>query len=284
MMSAARNRFAAALLLLSPFPASAETLVWGQANLATGLGKVVGSFGNGDSISDETVGSTEFLGRLGADFGAFGAEVDLSYSGQEVPLSDSAFYFGRYISVRANYDLSDALTIGAVYGDGVSQPFGDLRANLTFKAVEGAYTTGPSSFGLQFGVFDADDQDTFHNGRFVRVSAVHALRNGGLIEGEIGLFSGRQETGSEFAMQATTWRIGYSRQIGSKPLAVSVGLDGGSYSNGQGDSDNGSYDEVRVTLGLTAWFGDGDFASAKRRGVFGQPEFGRIVSAGSNLD
>jgi hypothetical protein len=274
---------AAALLCLA-LPAAAETLVWGQATLAAGLGGVVDSAGNGTSISTDRVGSTEGLARLGADLGRFGVGVDLGYSTQEVPLSDSAFEFGRFASVRANYDLTDAWTIGAVWGDGASQPAGDRRAGLTFQALEAAYVAGPTGLGLQLGAFDADDQDTFHNGRFLRVSALQALRGGAVIEGEIGLFSGRQESGSEFAMRAATWRVGYLRQIGTQPLAVSIGLDGGSFTNGDGDSDNGRYDEVRVSLGLTAWFGDGDLVAARRRGLFGQPEFARIVAAGSNLD
>lgn len=77
-------------------------------------------------------------------------------------------------------------------------------------------------------------------------------------------------------MYAYTWGVEYSWQIGTAPLALSVGLDGGSYSSDGGDE---KYDETRVTLGLSAWFGDGDYVSAKRRGIFSQPEFGRIGAA-----
>jgi hypothetical protein len=115
-------------------------------------------------------------------------------------------------------------------------------------------------------------------------SAVHALRNAEFIEGDIGLFSGRQETGFEFAMKPATWPIACSRQIGRNPLAVSIGPESGNCLNGKGASDSDSYDEVRLTLGLTAWCGDGDVVVAKRRGILGQPAFGRIIGAGSNLD
>jgi hypothetical protein len=282
-MSPAPLSCAAALLCLT-FPSAAETLVWGQATLAAGFGGVVDSAGNGTSLSDDRVGSTEALARLGADLGRFGLGADVSYSTQAVPLTDSAFESGRLASVRASYDLTEAWTIGAVWGEGAAQPAADRRAALTFQAVEAAYALGRTGLGLQLGTFDADDEDLFHDGRFLRASALQVLRNGAVIEGEIGLFSGRQDTGSEFAMRAATWRVGYLRQIGARPLAVGIGLDGGSYTNGSGDSDNGRYDEVRVTLGLTAWFGDGDLVAARRRGLFGQPEFARILAAGSNLD
>jgi hypothetical protein len=103
-------------------------------------------------------------------------------------------------------------------------------------------------------------------------------------EGEISLFQGRQDKGSGRAMRAATWRVGYLRQIGARPLAVGIGLDGGSDANGSGDSDNGRHDAVRVTPGLTAWFSDGDLVAARRRGRFGQPECARILAAGSNPD
>lgn len=283
-MSVFHRCLAVSVLLAAPVPAPAETLVWGQAQLTSGFGGIADRDGNGESLSDETVRSNDILGRLGAEVGAFGLQLDLGYSGQKVPLTDSAFEFGRFASVRAKYDLSDALTIGAVLGKGQSQGLNEPRTNLSFKAVEGVYGSDASSLGLQLGAFDADDEDAFHDGRFVRITALHRLRNG-FIEGEVGLFKGRQERESEFAMEATTWRIAYSEQIGTGPLAVTFGLDGGIYSNRVADNaDTGSYHEMRVTVGVIAWFGDSDFAAAKRRGLFAQPEFGRIVNAGSNLD
>jgi hypothetical protein len=37
-------------------------------------------------------------------------------------------------------------------------------------------------------------------------------------------------------------------------------------------------------LGLTAWLGGGTFADARRRAVFGTPDFGRLVASGNLLD
>lgn len=275
------------LLSVAPGILAAETLSWGQIEMKAGLGHIGNAEGNANAIDERDPATYDFSGRLGADWGAFGAQLDLSYSAQDInPDEYTGYYWGKYAAIHANYDLSPALTLGAAYGAGQAQPADDDVANFDFYALEGAYTAGAGVFGLQLGSFDAtdsDDTDAFHDGSFVRLSTVYSLGNGGVIEGEVAYFDGKQDSSASYNMHAYTWAVEYSQQIGANPFAWSIGLDGGRYSNGD-NGDNGTYDETRVTLGLTAWFGDSDFGAAKRRGIFSQPEFGRIVASGNNID
>lgn len=288
MLNFHRNLACLLVLTTAPTLAGADTLTWGQIELKAGANHISNLDGNATSIADRNPRTYDVVGRIGADMGAFGAQLDLSYSAQDIVSDDyTGYYWGKFGAIHLNYDVSSTLALGAVYGGGQSQPADDDRANLDFYALEGAYTAGAGVYGLQFGSFDAsdpDETDAFHDGSFVRLATVYTLGNGGVIDGEVAYFDGQQDSDGEYNMHAYNWGVEYSQQIGANPVAWSVGLDGGSYTNGDDDDDNGIFNETRVTLGLTAWFGDTDYASAKRRGIFSQPEFGRIVGAGNNVD
>lgn len=277
----------AVLLSSAPTLLAAETLTWGQIEFKAGLAHISNTEGNATVIPDRDPTTYDLSGRIGVDWGAFGAQLDLSYSAQDIdPAVYTGYYWGQFGAIHANYDLSPVLTLGAAYGAGQTKPADDDTADFDFYALEGAYTAGAGVYGLQLGSFDSSDPDgtdTFHDGSFARLAAIYTLGNGGVIEGEVAYFDGKQDSGAIYNMHAYTWGVEYSQQIGANPLAWSVGLDGGHYTNGDG-GDNGVFDETRVTLGLTAWFGDSDYASAKNRGIFSQPEFGRIVEAGNNVD
>jgi hypothetical protein len=280
----------AAFLAAVPVAANAEMLTWGQLDLRAGLVNFGTAEGNADDLNGTDPATYELSGRIGADWGAFGAQLDLSYNARDLnPSEDDGYYWGNFAALRANYDINDALALGAVYGAGTSGPSDDDSADLEFYALEGAYSAGAGTYGLQLGGFDSEDPDNtdaFHDGSFARVVAIYSLGNGGVIEGEIAYFDGQQDSGTPYSMHAVTWGVEYSQQVGDRPLAWSVGLDGGRYTNGDAGNigDNGLFSETRVTLGLTAWFGDSDLATAKKRGVFSQPDFARIVEAGNSVD
>ena len=275
------------LFVSLPFATGAETLTWGQIEFKAGSTHVSNIEGEASSIDDRNPTGYDLAGRIGADWGAFGAQLDLNYSGRNIdPTVSAGYYWGRFGTLRANYDISSALTLGAAYGAGDAAGADDDQATFDFYALEGAYSAGAGVYGLQLGTFDASDpQDTdaFHDGSFARASTIYTLGNGSVVEGALAYFDGKQDASGIFNMHAYTWSVEYSQQIGANPLAWSVGLDGGKFKNGD-DGDNGSYNETRVTLGLTAWFGDSDLGSAKRRGIFSDPEFGRIIQAGNNVD
>ena len=284
------KRILVAALFLSGAPtlAAAETLVWGQGKLDVGSIKISNTEGNSTSIDDRSSTTYDVIGKIGADWGAFGVQIDLNASARDIdPTVYTGYLWGQFASVRANYDVSSAFALGGVYGAGRANSAGEETHELEFYALEAAYAAGAGVYGLQYGAFDgrdSEDSDAFHDGTFVRGSAMFTLGNGGVIEGEVAYFDGVQDSGGDLNMYATTWSVEYAQQFGSNPVAWNVGLDGGSFSNGAGDGDTGLYDELRVTAGLTVWFGDADLASAKRRGFFSQPEFGRIVQAGNNVD
>jgi hypothetical protein len=276
-------------LLAAPLPSIAETLSWGQVELKAGQAHI----SNSDAVAilgvdDRDPRTYDFAGRIGADWGAFGAALDLTYGARDIdPNVYTGYYWGRAAIVRANYDLSSAYALGAAYGAGSLDNADDDGANFDFYALEAAGSAGAGVYGLQFGAFDGsdpDETDVFHDGSFVRGSAIYTLGNGGVIEGEIAYFDGKQDNGAIYNMHAYTWGIEYSQQFGAKPFAWSVGLDGGTYDNGDDIGDNRHMNETRVTLGLTAWFGDDDLSSAKKRGIFSQPDFGRVVAAGNDVD
>ena len=228
----------------------------------------------------------DLSGKFGADIGAFGAQIDLAYSDANAPDTYTGFDFGALSALHLNYDITSALTIGAQYGAGNTVPAADDKASIDFWALEGVYQTGPMAFAAQLGRFDSEDSattDTFHDGSFVQFAGVYSLGTAGVIEAQVGLFDGVQDTDAQ-AMDAKTWGVKYSRQLGANPFAVSVGINHGAYSNGGAVPDSGSYDETRFSLGLTTWFGDDDLGSAKKRGILGQPDFARVVVAGNNMD
>jgi hypothetical protein len=278
---------AAAFVAAIPAGLSAETLTWGQFKFEAGLASIGGTEGNADNIEERNPTTYGVAGSIGADWGRFGAQLDLSYNARDIDRTEyTGYYWGNFAALRATYDITDAFAVGAVYGAGASRQAGDDTADLTFYALEGAYSAGAGAYGLQLGKFDSedgDDTDAFHDGTYARAVAIYSLGNGGVIEGELGYYDGKQDSGAFYNMHAITWGIEYSRQLGDRPMAWSVGLDGGHYTNGD-DGDNGKFNEARLTLGLTAWFGDGDLASAKKRGVFSQPDFARIVEAGNSVD
>lgn len=271
----------------SPSALLAEALTWGQLDVDLGKNHISDTEGEADGIFDRNPTTLDLSGRIGADWGAFGAQLDLNYSSQNIPDDQASGYLeGNFATLRANYDVSAALTFGAFYGAGQSTPAADPRADLDFYGLETAYASGAFMLGGQLGAFDSEDSadtNAFHDGRFVRLSGLYALGESGAIEAELGYFDGKQDSFSSYDMYATTWGVKYSRQFGANPMAWSVGVDGGGYSNGD-DGDNGKFAETRVTLGLSAWFGDDSLSSAKRRGIFGQPDFARIVASGNNVD
>ena len=266
--------------------ASAETLTWGQFSAEYGKNTISNQIGNPLQIVDRKPESVDLSGKFGADIGPIGAQIDLAYSDANAPDTYTGFDFGALSALHLNYDISSALTLGAQYGAGNTLPAADDKASLDFWALEGVYQTGPVALAAQFGRFDSEDPDatdTFHNGNFVQLAGVYSLGTAGVIEAEIGLFDGVQDTDAQ-AMDAKTWGLKYSRQLGANPFALSVGIDHGEYSNGGAVPDSGSYEETRISLGLTTWFGDDDLGASKKRGILGQPDFARVVVAGNNMD
>lgn len=266
--------------------ASAETLTWGQFTAEYGQNRISNQVGNPLQIVDRKPESVDLSGKFGADIGQFGAQIDLSYSDATAPDTYTGFDFGVLSALHLNYDVTSAVTMGAQYGSGNTLPADDDKASIDFWALEGVYQTGPVALAAQFGRLDSEDPDatdTFHNGSFVQLAGVYSLGTAGVIEAEIGLFDGVQDTDAQ-AMDARTWGLKYSRQLGANPFALSVGVDHGSYSNGGAVPDSGSYDETRFSLGLTTWFGDDDLGASKKRGILGQPDFARVVVAGNNMD
>jgi hypothetical protein len=81
-------------------------------------------------------------------------------------------------------------------------------------------------------------------------------------------------------MHAYTWGLSYNRQIGPNPMAWNAEVEGGHYHNG----DNGSYEDLRATLGLTLWLGGGSAAEASRRSIFDTHDFARVIESGNNID
>jgi hypothetical protein len=259
---------------------------WGQADLKYGSGDIdVGGSGF-SNITYENTQAYEVFGRIGADFGKFGAQLDLSYVDQDVPSREKNYGEGKFAALRGTYRLAPTLSLGAVYGGGDANTPSDNQTHaFHFYALDGAFSSGAGVYGLQLGQFDSTDStgtDAFHDGSFVRAAAIYSLGGAGVIEGEIAYFDGIQDSPRFSEMHVVSWSVEYSRQIAANPFAVSVGLEGGHYVNRA--IGGFSYGETRVTLGLTTWFGDGDLASAKQRGIFSQPEFGRIIQAGNNVD
>jgi phosphate-selective porin len=267
--------------------AAAETLTWGNLNIEYGRTRISNLVGNPLQIVDRQPESVDLSGTFGADFGQFGAQIDLAYSQTNVA-SDvyTGFDFGVLSALHLNYDVSSALTLGGQYGTGNTVPAADDKASIDFWALEGVYNNGPMAIAAQLGRFDSEDPDTtdtFHNGKFIQLAGLYSLGTAGVIQAEIGLFDGVQDTDAQ-AMDAKTWGLKYSRQLGANPFALSIGVDHGSYSNGGAVPDSGSYDETRFSLGFTTWFGDDDLAASKKRGILGQPDFARITVAGNNMD
>lgn len=51
--------------------------------------------------------------------GAFGLQLDLNYSAQDIDGSDYiGYYCGNHGALRARYDVNEMLSFGAVYGGG----------------------------------------------------------------------------------------------------------------------------------------------------------------------
>ncbi len=285
MPKATRALIATAVLSFAPGAASAETLVWGQLDLRAGVGQVSTISGDNDAGRASDPDTIEVTGRLGADWGAFGLQLDLMNGSQSFDESTSAAHrYGQFASLRANYDFG-GFVLGTVYGEGVASANTSVEATFDFYALEGAYRLGDSMIGLQIGAFDAQDlatTDAFHDGTFARLSGLYALADGSVISGDLGLFAGSQDTNAVYDMDAQTLGVTYSRQIGARPLAWSLGVEYGRYEIFGAEA--GAFSDTRMMLGLTTWFGDNDLASAKRRGFLGQPDFGRITSGGTLLD
>lgn len=270
----------------APVTVGAETLTWGQIDLRAGALRFDNLSGEALNIVDRRPESYRVAGRIGADWGSLGAQLDLAY-GAFVNGSELGHHhdWDRMAAVRLTYDVGPAIGLGAVYGAGNSQPVADPGSSFDFQAVEGAYATGNWQFGLQLGRFDAVDTvgtNAFHDGTFARLGTIYSLASGGVVSADLGLFDGKQDAASEFNMKGVTLSVEYARQIGEKPLAWSAGV-----SHGQFEKDGieaSSLTETRATIGLTAWFGDGDLPSAKRRAIFSQPDFGYIVDTGNLID
>ncbi len=289
-MTGSRTYLGIGLALLAAPCVQAETLIWGQAKLSAGalhFGNLQGEAAAIDDVDPETY---DFAARLGADWGALGAEIGVQYGDHATAAgADYGHDWGRQATLRLTYDLSPTMALGVVYGAGSAQPLNPPRAQLDFYAVEGAYDAGPILLGLQLGRFDATDADltnAFHSGSFARLGAIYTLSGNGVIQADISVFDGLQDSVPNHTMEGATWSVEYARQIGARPVAWSVGLDGGAFENTDlgGGGDEGSFDTMRATVGLTAWFGDGDLASAKRRGIFDQPDFGYVLDTGNLVD
>ncbi len=278
----------AAILLASP--AKAEPLTWGSLDLSIGASAVQNEFGF--PFLDEVPGGfvpvpvddglfASLDGRVGVDWGQFGAQIDLSVGQQERarPGTPIRYAGGAKLALHLNTDLG-GWTLGAFAGAGSATPsHGEPRISLTFGGIEAAHS-GPrlTIFG-QVGAFDADAEKAFHDVTFARLVATRAMSDRDAVTAELALWDGAQEEAFN-QIQAVTWSVAYARQIGTRPMAWSVGLEGDHFRK-TFDEDFGAqksgYDEVRVSLWLTLWFGG-------RRGVFDTPDFARIAVAGMTLD
>ncbi len=276
----------AAIVVLAS-AATAETLTWGQLEVEFGKNRISDTEGNADAIFERNPTTLDLSGKFGADIGQFGAQVDLRYGRTNIPTDEyTGFEFGNLAALHLNYDIASTVVMGAQIGTGNTQPADDDDASIDFYALEGAGGIGNVMVAGQIGRFDSEDPDetdAYHDGKFVQVSGIYTLGTSGVIEAELGYFDGKQDSGALYDMYGTTWGVKYSRQFAAEPFAWSVGLDGGSFSNGTA-GDNGAYDETRVTLGLSTWFGDDDLAGSKKRGILGQPDFARVGAAGTNVD
>ena len=277
----------AAIVVSVPAISTAQMATWGQLELEYGYGFISGIDGNANSIADTNPDSASLDGKLGADFGKYGVQLDLNYTDQFIDDNDYTGYAnGNLAALHFNYDISPALSMGIVAGLGSTQPANDPEATFNFYALEGAYDLGSYTIMGQIGAFDAEDSsmtDAFHNGTFARVTGAYMLSASAYIDAEIGYFAGKQDNGGSYDMTAITWGVGYSRQIGSRPMVWSVGLEGGNYTNGNG-GDNGTFMETRATVGLTMWFGGGSAYDMRTRTIFDTPDFARIVVAGNSID
>lgn len=287
-MAGTTARLAVLVLLAAPTLAQAEMATWGQIDLQAGAMRFGSVSGEAEDIVDRRPESYDIAGRIGADWGKLGAQLDLSYGSFENDTPAGQHHaWGRQAALRLTYDVSASLALGVVYGVGRSQPQDDPGAELDFQAVEGAYMAGNWALGLQVGRFDAVDAvatNAFHDGSFARASAIYSLSSAGVISAELGLFDGRQDGSPDATvdMEGVTFALEYSRQIGDLPLAWTAGIETGHFQKNGPEAS--AMTGTRATIGLTAWFGDGDLAAAKRRGVFGQPDFGYVADTGNLLD
>lgn len=287
MKNAAKCALSAGAMLGIASVVSAETLTWGNLQVEIGQSRISDVEGNSNSIFDRNPETMELSGAFGADWGPVGAQVDLTYGKTNSPPDEyTGFVNGNMAALHLNYDLS-AVKVGAQYGEGTTRPGDDFTSDFDFYALESAGGVGNFMLAGQIGRFDSndpDETDTFHDGKFLRLSGIYTLGESGAIEAEVAFFDGKQDNIlNRYDMTARTWGVKYSRQFAAQPFAWSVGVDGGSFSN---DSvmDHGAYDDTRVSLGLTTWFGDDTLAASKKRGILGQPDFARIVGAGNNVD
>lgn len=286
-MSRILNKLSAAFVLgLLPGISLAEPVYWGQFDLEVGAGKIASQEGNATFIDETSPTAARAYGKLGVDFGQFGLQVDLSRSAQKIdPDEYTGFLVGGYAALHVKYDFG-AGQAGLFGGKGKTTPASDGTADFEFAGLEGSYNFGSVLMTASAGKFDAtddDDTDAFHDGRFARMGALYVLGNGGVMEGGLAYFKGKQDTGASYDMNAFVWDVKYSQAIGSSSFAWSAGLQGGRYSNGNG-GDNGKYTETRAMVGFTTWFGGGSFDEAKRRGAFDVVDFARVVNAGNNVD
>lgn len=278
-----------AIAVSVPAISMAQMVTWGQLEVELGFGSISNTDGNANAISEQNPGSASLNGQIGADFGAYGVQADLQYTQQFIDENSYTGFADGYLgALHFNYTLSSGLALGIVGGGGQTQPAGESNglADFSFYALEAAYDFGAYTVLGQVGAFDAEDSsntDAFHDGTFVRLAGLYDLSSASTIEAELGYFSGKQDSGASYDMEAFTWGLGYNRQIGSRPMVWSVGVEGGHYSNGT-SGDNGTYDETRVTLGLTMWFGGGSASDARNRAIFDTADFARIVEAGNNID
>lgn len=274
--------------LASSMSVQAEPLTWGQVDVSAGALRYGNLSGEAVNIVDRNPESLDLAGRLGADWGQIGAQLDLSYGAHSNNSTAGHHHnWGKQAALRVTYDISAATSLGAVYGLGESQPVADVGATFDFQAVEGAFTTGNWQVGLQIGQFDAVDAaatNAFHDGTFARAGVIYSLGSASAISANFGLFDGRQDGAPDTIvdMEAISVSVEYSRQIGDKPLAWSAGIESARYEKDGPEAS--TLGETRATLGLTAWFGDGAFGAAKGRTIFSQPDFGYLADTGNLID
>lgn len=273
-------------LLVLPFAIQAEPLWWGQAELEFGQTSYSNLAGNAEgAVFDRSPLSGRVSGKLGADFGQFGLQLDLSASADDVPADEYTGYTaGTFAALHARYDISPALSVGAFGGAGRASTADWNSADLRFAGLEGRYDFGAWVLTAGVGKFDSNDEtgtDAFYDGQFARLGVMTEFGDA-IVEGSLASFSGKQDSSGGYDMEGYGWSVKYSRPFDALPMAWTVGLEGGQFSNGTG-SDSGSFDSARLTLGLTAWFGSEGLAQSKRR-AFDTPDFARVVHSGYFVD
>lgn len=279
----ARHISAAALALAAMTTAAAAAD--GKATLTLGTGNISNQEGNAGSINETNATSLAISGYAAADLGAFTLGIDVDITKQFV--SQYSQYEGGTSFILHGYTtLSNGMVAGAFLGGGSVSNAQDSSADMTVFGIEGAFDLGTTTVAVTLGGLDGEDSsnsDVFHNATFLRVKGVYALGDDAALTGALFYAKGKQDSGASYDMTAKSISVGYERAISGKPLSYSVGLEAAEYTNGD-SGDNGFFNEVRLTAGISYTLGGKSVAESSKAFIFDSPDYARIISAGNMID